>query len=110
MRRAHARQPARHDLAALGDELRQQAHIFIVDRFNLLGAELADLFATEEFPSAWAALAPAARAGTRWPAFATAFAAALSICTWCWFGFVSHNAPSISSFVVGRTSFALSLS
>jgi hypothetical protein len=42
------RQPAGNDLAAFGYEALQQAHIAIRDGVDLLGAELADLFAAEE--------------------------------------------------------------
>ena len=47
-------QPARNDLAPLGNEALQQAHIAVADRIDLLGAELADLLAPEEFAAAWA--------------------------------------------------------
>jgi hypothetical protein len=46
------RQPAGNDLAALGYEALQQTDIAIRDGVNLLGAELADLFAAEEFSAA----------------------------------------------------------
>jgi len=62
VRRAHSRQAARHNFAALGDELRQQANVFVIDRVYFLGAEFADFLATEKFPSAGSAFAPA-RAG-----------------------------------------------
>ena len=51
MRCAYTGQPARHDLAAFRNKLRQQAHIFVIDRIDLLGAELAHFLATEIFPS-----------------------------------------------------------
>ena len=105
MRRAHTRQPARDNLAALGNELRQPTHVCVVDRFDFFRAEFADFFAAKKFPAAWAAFASAG-AGTRWSALGAAFAAAalgaaalgaaaLSF-SWCWSCFVSHNAPEIS--------------
>ena len=48
MRGAHAGQPARHNLAALGHKPLQQTNIAIRNRVDLLGAELADLLAAEE--------------------------------------------------------------
>jgi hypothetical protein len=48
-------QAAGNNLAALRNELLQQAHIAIVDRIDLLHAKLADLLAPEELPSAGAA-------------------------------------------------------
>src|ERR1700679_470001 len=47
-----ARQPPGNDFAALGYEALQQAHIAIGDGVDLLGAELADLFAAEELAAA----------------------------------------------------------
>ena len=61
VRRAHARQAAWHDLAALGHELSQQPVVLVVDVFNLLDAELANLLAPEELAPAGAALARSAR-------------------------------------------------
>jgi hypothetical protein len=52
VRRTHTSQPAGNNLASLGDELLQQAHIAIVNRVDLLHAELADLLAPEELASA----------------------------------------------------------
>jgi hypothetical protein len=52
MRGADTGQAAGNDLASLGDELLQQAHIAVVDRVDLLHAELADLLAPEELASA----------------------------------------------------------
>ena len=63
VRRANAGQTPRHDLAALGHELREQADVLVVDGFNLLDAELANLLAAEILASAFAAAARAA--GTR---------------------------------------------
>src|SRR5271166_5373470 len=64
MRRAHASQASRSDFAALRHKLRQQTHIFIVDRLDLLDAELANFLAPEEF-------AAAAFAGTAWASCGT---------------------------------------
>jgi hypothetical protein len=61
VRGAHARQTARHNLAALGHKPLQQANITIGNRINLLGAELAYLLAPEELSaSARSAAGPAA--------------------------------------------------
>src|SRR5712691_8887679 len=60
VRRAHSSQAPRHDLAALGDELRQQTHVFVVDRLNLLHAKFADLLAAEIFAATFPATARAA--------------------------------------------------
>ena len=46
------REPPGNDLAALGYEALQQAHIAVGDGVDLLGAELADLFAAEELAAA----------------------------------------------------------
>jgi hypothetical protein len=51
---ANTGQAAGNNLASLGNEPLQQAHIAVVDRVDLLHAELADLLAPEELPSAWA--------------------------------------------------------
>ena len=69
MRRAHTRQPARYDLSTLGDELREQAHVFVIDRFNLLGAELAHFLAAEVFAAA-GPTAFASPSRPRWTALA----------------------------------------
>jgi hypothetical protein len=62
MRRAHTGQAARRNLSALRDELRQQAHIFVINRLDLLDAKLtyflapeklAAAFARTAWPSAW---------------------------------------------------------
>jgi len=65
---ANARQAARNNLAALGDEALKQANVTVRDRVDLLCAELADLLAAEELPSArtagaatWARWARSAR-------------------------------------------------
>jgi hypothetical protein len=52
VRRANAGQTPGHDLAALGDELRQQANVFVIDRVDFLDTEFAHFFAAEKFPSA----------------------------------------------------------
>ena len=52
MRGADTGQTAGNNLAPLGDELLQQAHIAVVDGVDLLDAELADLLAAEELASA----------------------------------------------------------
>src|SRR5260370_38680881 len=49
---AHPGQATGHDLAALGHELLQQPHLFVVDVVDLLDAKLADLLAAEELASA----------------------------------------------------------
>ena len=61
--RADAGQAARNDLAALGHEALQQAHVAVADRVDLLRAELADLLAAEELASARAAARTAGDAG-----------------------------------------------
>src|SRR6266545_4946013 len=43
MARAAARDPARDDLAALGDEAAQTTHVLVVDEVDLVCAELANL-------------------------------------------------------------------
>ena len=63
VRRADAGQTAWHDLAALSNELRQQANVLVVDRVDLLDTEFADFLATEKLPSAGSALTPT---GTGW--------------------------------------------
>jgi len=71
MRGANAREPARHNLAALSHKALQQPHIAVRDRIDLLGTELANLLATEKLAaSAGTAAGPSAltwsaRAATR---------------------------------------------
>src|SRR5215813_4154495 len=48
MLRACARDPSRKDLGALRREGLQQAHVLIVDEFDLLVAELAELLLSEQ--------------------------------------------------------------
>jgi hypothetical protein len=55
MRRAYARQTTRHNFAAFGDKLGQQANVFVVDRVDFLDTEFANFLATEKFPSAGSA-------------------------------------------------------
>src|SRR5579863_9013311 len=102
MRSAHSRQTARHNLPALGYELPKQPVVLVVDVFDLLGAELANLLAPEKLPTA----AALARRSTRTPAAAksrTISAGTWSIRSrtltrccrlllWC-FCLVSHNSP-----------------
>jgi hypothetical protein len=52
VRGANAGEPPGHDLAALGHKALQQPDIAVRDRVDLLGAELADLLAAEEFSAA----------------------------------------------------------
>src|SRR5215475_6847441 len=52
VRRAHASQTARNDLAALNYKLLQQSNVAVRNRVDLFGAELADLLAAEELASA----------------------------------------------------------
>src|SRR5215831_4403661 len=102
MRRAHARQSARHDLAALGHKLPKQPVILVVDVFDLLDAEFANLLAPKEFASARTTFAP----GSARPASGTAKSRTISArpsafatrpfgrCRlfWC-FRLVCHNSP-----------------
>src|SRR5690349_14724607 len=57
VRRANAGQPSWHDLAALRYELREQAHVLVIDGVDLLDAEFAHLFAAEVFASAFTSAA-----------------------------------------------------
>src|SRR5271170_5492973 len=65
--RADASQASRCDLAAFRHELRQQTHILVIDRFDFLDAELANLLAPEKLASAFTRAARAS-AGT-WTAW-----------------------------------------
>src|SRR5689334_22637157 len=94
MRCAHARKPPRNDLSALGNKLRQQSYVFVIDRLDLLDAKLADLLAAEVFTSA---LAAPSRTSAPLPV-SVAWARALRRfgrcrCFWC-SHFVSHRSPS----------------
>src|SRR5262245_40572418 len=51
MHRAGARDAARQNLAALGDERPDELHVLVVDVVDLVRAELADLAAAEEGPA-----------------------------------------------------------
>src|SRR5437868_12729166 len=66
MRRAHAGQAPGNDLPCFGNETGKQANVLVVDRVNLLDAELANLLAAEELPSAfpratWSCARPSCR-------------------------------------------------
>lgn len=74
MWRANAGQASRRNLAAFGHELRQQTHIFVIDGFDFLDAELTNLFAPEKFAATFAGTAGAS-AGT-WTAWTAAVTAA----------------------------------
>ena len=80
VRRAHPGQPSRSDFAAFRHELRQQAHIFVIDGFDLLDAELANLLAPEKLAAAFAGTAGTS-AGTR-PARTAALGAIASTTLW----------------------------
>src|SRR5512139_4099386 len=69
VRRAHARDPPRQDLAAIRHERRQHPHVLVVDVVDLLDAELAELAAPEQRPALpRAPLGPAAPStATSWP-------------------------------------------
>src|ERR1700736_759259 len=54
MRSAYAGQPARHDLAALSDELPEHAVVLVVDVLDLFHAELADFLAPEKLATSFA--------------------------------------------------------
>src|ERR1700680_332891 len=54
VRSGYARQPARHDLTALSDELSEHAVVLVVDVLDLFHAELADFLAPEKLASAFA--------------------------------------------------------
>src|ERR1039457_6369966 len=61
---AHAGQTARHNLSGFGDKTREQPDVLVVDAVDLLDAELANLLATEELPSAATTTAGTSRAAT----------------------------------------------
>jgi hypothetical protein len=67
MRCANARQPPRHNLAALGHKPLQQTNIAIRNRVNLLRTELADLLAAEELAAAARAAGGTTAGATGWP-------------------------------------------
>jgi hypothetical protein len=79
VRGTHTSQAAGNNLASLGDKLLQQAYVAVVDRIDLLHAELADLLAPEELASTtwsarttWSTSTWAAATGTitRWTVWA----------------------------------------
>src|SRR5260370_8158255 len=91
-RRASAGEPAGNDFAALGDKLREQAHIFVVDGVNFFHAEFANFLAAEELTAA-AFAAPATRTAGAAPftlSFPSAFAFLRLWCLWCCLYFVCH--------------------
>src|SRR5579863_1964585 len=103
VRRTNSGQTPGDDFAALGDELAEQAVIFVIDVGDFFGAELADFLAPEKFASALArrtagagTSAPAASSKTRAVTAAGTLAKgprwAVGYGRWC-FCFVSHNAP-----------------
>src|SRR6266542_159446 len=52
VRCTHSRKPARRNLAAFRHKLRKQSHVFVIDRCNFFGAELAHFFAAEVLATA----------------------------------------------------------
>src|SRR5580700_1593641 len=112
MRSADSGQAARDDLATLGNKLREQAHVLVVDVLDFLDAELANLLAAEILAAAFAGAtrsATRARAPGRWT-----LAMSFGCCrrfgrgSRC-FRFVSHDAPSLcgTDAVVRRLRFQL---
>jgi hypothetical protein len=100
MRRAHAGQAARHDLATLGHKLPEQTVILVIDVGDFLRAKLANFFAPEKLAPAFAwrtagtaSTAPKSRAiSTRTVSAGTAFACGAR--RWCFYSIlVSHNSP-----------------
>ena len=83
MRSANTGQAAWNNLAALSDELAEQAHVFVIDVVNFLDAEFANLFAAEKFASAITATAAGTtiRARAIWPA--ATVSAAMRPWRWC---------------------------
>src|ERR1051325_9573351 len=65
MQRARAGDAARKNLAALGDELLERLHVFVVDVLDLLDAELADALAAVEELLLAALLSPRGTAGAQ---------------------------------------------
>ena len=63
VRRANSGQAPRDDLAALRHELGQQPDVLVIDGFNFLHAELANLLAAKIFASTFAAATRAAGTG-----------------------------------------------
>src|SRR5580658_4493301 len=100
MRSTYSGQASRRDLAALGYELSQQTHIFVIDRFDLFNAELANFLASEEFAATFARTARASSGTrtTRTAAIATTTLRSVAVARssrWC-FCFFCHNAPAFS--------------
>src|SRR5581483_2387913 len=97
VRHAHAGQTPRHDLAALGHKLSEQAVVLVVDGFDLLDAELANFLAPEVFATAFAATRPARSTRTRSAAISAAIGTIAGDFpgSCCRSGFVSHDAPQI---------------
>jgi hypothetical protein len=96
MWRAHPGQTPGHNLAALGNELPEQPHVFVINVIDFFDAELAHLLAPEK-------LATAIAARTARPAISTrsvrpsAFSSARTPRHWCrtfLIYLVSHNSPS----------------
>ena len=105
MRSADTRQAAWRNLSALRDELRQQPHIFVIDRFDLLDAELANFLAPEKLAPtfAWSTRTSAWTRTARWTAAIRAVttttlgtAVAVRGCCFCFF---CHSAPAFSRFL-----------
>jgi hypothetical protein len=93
VRRTNTGQAPWNDLAAFGHKLPKQANVLVVNVVNFLHAELADLLATEKFPStAFAAARPTVRSRAIRPS-------ALGPLRWCGYFliFVSHVSPSSSA-------------
>src|SRR5438105_1312594 len=63
MRGANPGQAARHNLAALGNKLREQPHVFVINGVNFFHAKLANLLAPEKFAATFASCAARAGAG-----------------------------------------------
>jgi hypothetical protein len=68
VRSAYARQTPGHNFATFGDELGQQAYVFVIDRVDFLDTEFADFFTAEKFPSAGSAFTSA---GAGWTPLST---------------------------------------
>src|SRR6516165_8039274 len=103
MWRAHAGQATRHDLAALGHELPKQPVVLVVNIFDFLDAELANLLAPEKLASARTTFAPRSAGAppatakpwtiSAWPSAFTPRPLARRRLLWC-FRLVCHNSPS----------------
>src|SRR5207247_9740481 len=97
MWRANTGQAARHNPATLGDKLREQPVILVIDGLNLLHAKLANLLAPEIFAATFAAPGPSRAASTRWTRFAAVSAfGSLSVAfsaVWLRYCFVRSSGP-----------------